>query len=419
MKAGGGEMMGRTCALLVVSILALVGCQTPVRAEVAVGDEAAAAIAETALAYCNALLASDLTTSWQLLSWRSRSEMSAVEWEESFRTQPRTRTPPASSLLQRLTGGETPAEVGELLLTPKEALAQVSGVVRITQEIVLVKEGDRWLVDLPASDELNVRAAAERFLEAVREDMKGASEARRGGRAGASMPTLQIMLAPEARDYYVLEADIQGDRAHVTLACDLPVSAVVRAVRLGPGWVVDLSRPVVSVDLTSSDPLRAAMDSAYRATCQEQLQKLSRAFDMYGAASDDRLPDPDRWVEMVRPFMPADLSLHCPADPSPGISYAMNRNLAGKRRSQIARPSATPLLFESTLHTDNPSDTGESWPAPAVHSDGNLVLYVDGSVRPMQRKPLFDVEEGEAVSPAPARAVPGRGVLPRRPGRAP
>lgn len=413
-------MTGRTCALLVVSIVVMVGCQAPVRAEVAVGDEAAAAIAETALAYCNALADSDLTTSWQLLSWRSRSEMTAVQWEESFRVQPRARTIPASALLQRLAGGETPAEVGELLVTPKEALAQVSGVVRITQEIVLVKEGDRWLVDLSASDELNARAAAEQYLEAVRADVRGASDARTPGRAGADMSILQIMLAPEARDYYVLEAGIQGDRAHVTLACDLPVSAVVRAVRLGPGWIVELSpRAVVSIDPMSSDPLRAAMDSTYRTTCQEQLQKLSRAFDMYGAASDDRLPDPDRWVEMVRPFMPPDLSLHCPADPSPGISYAMNRNLAGKRRSQIARPSTTPLLFESTLHTDNPCDTGESWPAPAVHSDGSLVLYVDGSVRPMTRKPLFDVEEGEPARPGPARVLPGRGALPGRPGRAP
>ncbi len=91
----------------------------------------------------------------------------------------------------------------------------------------------------------------------------------------------------------------------------------------------------------------------------------------------------------------------------------MNRNLAGKRRSQVADPSSTPLLFESALHTANPSDTGESWPEPALHGDGNLVLYVDGSVRAVKRKPSFAVKEGKG-RPA-TRAVPTLRLPPNPP----
>jgi hypothetical protein len=405
-----------TQVLLLVVVGALACSSVPLSAAVVAGEEVPPAIAETALGYSKALLDAELATSWELLSSKSRAEITAVEWEESWRLRPTSRPPSVQVLLRALAGAEEPPSGGEVLLTPDEALIQVSENVRIVQEVVLVKEGDRWLVDLLASDELNARAAAQIFLDLVAAEVKGASAPRPARTPAANRPMLQAVFAQQAKDFYVLEADVQDDRARVTLACDLPVSIVLRATRLGAGWTVDLSRPLVNVDPTSADPLHDAVDSARKATCQEQLQQLSRAFEMYAAASDDLLPDPDRWVELMRPFGPRDMALHCPADSAPGISYAMNRNLAGKRRSQVADPSSTPLLFESTLHTANPSDTGESWPEPALHADGNLVLYVDGSVRAVKWKPSFTVKEGKG-RPA-TRAVPTL-RLPANPPRQP
>jgi hypothetical protein len=412
---GGVEMTRRAHVLLLLGAVALVAPPAVLCAEAVPGDGVPVPIAETALSYSRALLGSDLTASWQLLSSKSRSEITAAEWGDALRPQPSPQPPSAQSLLTSLAGAEDPAEAGEVLIAPDQALVDVSNSVRITQELVLVKEGDRWLVDLSASDELNARAAAQLFLDAVRADLKVPSGAGASPSRDGRLSALQMLLAPQAKDYYVLAADVEEDRARVTLACDLPVHIVLRATRSAAGWRVDLSRPIVSVDPTSAAPLSEAMDSAHSATCQEQLRQLGRAFAMYMAASDDLLPDPDRWVEMVRPFGAAGISLHCPSDPSPGISYAMNRNLAGKRRSEIANPSRTPLLFESTLHTNNASDTGESWPEPALHAGGNLVLYVDGSVGLAKVKPSFEVREGRAgagaVRPQPRRTPPGR---PRR-----
>ena len=110
----------------------------------------------------------------------------------------------------------------------------------------------------------------------------------------------------------------------------------------------------------------------------------------------------------MRPFLPAGISLHCSADTEEGISYAMNSNVAGKKRGRIANPSNTPLLYESTLHTGNPAGAGEGWPAPAFHAGGNMVLYADGSVRITLEKPSFVVTEAKpgARTKAPARPVP-------------
>ena len=405
-------------ALILAAILATAAA-IPAPGALVRGDEVPPAIAAAALTYSSALVKADMTTAWNLLSSKSRAEITAVEWEKSLRSRPSSRPPSAQSLLKALVGSEQQLQTGEMLVTPDQALVQVTETVRITQELILVKEQDRWLVDLSASDELNARAAAQLFLDAVAADIKGASARRPIRSLSSSLPTLQALLAPQAKKYHVLQADIERGRARVTLACDVPVSVVLRATRLGPGWVVDLSRPIVTLDPMSADPLRKAMDSTYKSTCQAQLRQLSTVFQMYVAASDDLLPDPSRWVELIRPFAPEDTVLHCPADLAAGITYAMNRNLAGKKRSQIANPSFTPLLFESTLHTDTPSDTGESWPEPALHSDGNLVLYVDGSIRPVKRRPSFAVKEREGGTTVPAQTAPKGRPPRRRPGRAP
>jgi prepilin-type processing-associated H-X9-DG protein len=126
-------------------------------------------------------------------------------------------------------------------------------------------------------------------------------------------------------------------------------------------------------------------------TCQEQLQQLGRAMQMYTAASGGLLPDAAGWLDKLREFMPEAPSLHCPSDPKAGISYAYNANLEGKRQAEIASPATTPMVFASTLHGTNPADTGESWPDTVRHPDGNMVLFVDGTVRPVLRKPRFDV----------------------------
>jgi len=366
-------------------------------------------IATPALGYAHALVRGDLTSSWRLLSSPSRAATDAAKWEEAFRTSPPARTPSPNALLKALATADPPAAAGNVLVLGSEALVQVSGTVQIERTVVLVKEGNRWLVDLAATDEANSREAAQTFLEAVAADA-GVSTPRPVRAPQTNLPMLRALLAPEAKDYRVSQAKMRGDRAYVTLVADLPVNLVLRTTRQGPGWQVDLSRPLVSTKPTSPDPLREAAGVAKQADCQEQLRRLAQAIQMYTSLSADMLPDPDHWVDQIRPYLGNPADLHCPADPTPGVSYAMNRNLAGKTRAEVGNPALTPLLYESTLHTVNPADTGETWPTPAVHADGNLVLYLDGSVRPSQQPPSFNL-----TTPAEAPAVSKPAVTPRRP----
>ena len=187
------------------------------------------------------------------------------------------------------------------------------------------------------------------------------------------------------------------------------MNLVLRAVRAGPGWTIDLTRPIVNIDPTTPNALDAATDEAAKTACQDQLRRIATAFQMYAAASEDILPMANEWADRIRPFLPPGTSLHCNSGTGEGIAYAMNSNLAGKKLRQVDNPSSTPLLYESTLGSANPAGVGEGWPSPTVHAVGNMVLYADGSVRPALGKPSFAVTQAE---PGARGAVPVRPIRP-------
>ena len=401
-------MTRRALVLLVVGVAALAFAGAPLLAASARGGVPAEAT-QAALRFANGLAKGDLTAGWQLLSSGSKAQIDAVQWEEAFRLRPSVRMPRPEDLVKALATAPEPPTVGDVVVKSGETLIEVGGTVRITQQLVLVKEGGTWLVDLPASDQINTREAVRVFLDGVGATSASAAQrATRTPQTGLSM--LRAVFAPEAKDYSVLDASVKDDRAVVTLACDLPVHVVLRAIRSGPGWTVDLSRAWVNTDPLSSDPLKEAQEANIQSACQEQLRQLGRALQMYAAASDDTLPDAAHWLDSIQRYLAESPSLHCPADKTPGVSYAMNRNLSGKKRGQIGNQPITPLLYESTLHTANPADAGESWPSPAFHAAGNNVLYLDGSVRPTPAKPSFAVTLGErpptSERPQPPRRQP-------------
>jgi hypothetical protein len=419
-------MLHRRSLLLAVCLVAIIiGCAAIAAAATAAAAPAAASAtssAATAVAadYANALARNQRGEAYNMLSTGSRSGVTLAQWEQSFeQKRPGVRKPPANAVLRAMATAESTPKIGDVVVHGDEAFTAVSGVIPISRTIALVKEGGAWKVDLQATDRLGGRQAAESFLDAIRAE-SAASQSRQGQEA--SLPLLRSLLATEASNYRVTDSNIEGDRAQVTVTSDVPVNLVLRATRVGPGWSVDLSRPLVPLDISASDPLQQAVALSDRSACEEQMQALVHAVQMYATSSDDMLPNPSRWSEQVRPFLQGPATLHCPTDSAPGISYAMNRNLAGKKLHQIANPALTVMFYESTLHGNSPADLGQTWPKPARHPEGNLVAYVDGSVRPVSMKPPFDVKEGPPT-PTGKVTLPGRrpgsagapGAAPQRP----
>jgi len=414
--------MHRKAVILLIAC-ALAITLVPVAAQAATSPGEAAGPGDAAVAYANALALGNTQRAWQLLSTKSREATDAAQWQTSFEQRQPALKPPATTVLRALATAPEAPSITEVLVKPGEAYLEVKGNVEVTQHVVVVKEAGGWRVDIAATDELNSKEAGQIFLDAVREDAL-AGQSRAGRAPSGGLPLLRAMMSPQAKDYHVLRVDGDQTRADVVVAAEVPANLVLRATRSGPGWAVDFSRPLAQIDLSSPEPLKEAAAQANRQACEEQLRQLSSALQLYATSSDDMLPDPARWLDQIAMYLPQPPHLHCPADPKAGVSYAMNRNLAGKRRREIADPKMVPLLFESGLHARNAADTGQSWPDPAWHAGGVLVLYLDGSVRLTAARPSFEAPKappGAATSlPTPTRPTPPGGAAgPMRPQRPP
>lgn len=409
-------MHKQVVSLLLVGMMAM-ALAPPTAWGAATPAEAVSGPGEAAVAYANALALGNTQRAWQLLSMKSREENDAAQWQTTFERQQPPMKPPTTTVLRALAAAPEAPVISDVLVKPGEAFLEVKGTVQVVQHVIVVREGAGWRVDLAATDARNSREAGQLFLDAVREE--ALSGQAKGSRPPSGTPLLQAMLAPQAKNYRVLNVDGDQSRADVTVVADLPVNLVLRANRSGPGWIVDFSKPLAQTDLSNPEPLKEAAAQANRQACEEQLRQLSSAIQLYAASSDDMLPDPSKWLDQIATYLPQPPRLHCPGDPKPGISYAMNRNLAGKRRREIGNPASVPLVYESTLHTRNAADTGQSWPPSAWHNGGNLVLYLDGSVRLSAVKPSFEAPPAPPGGVAPQQPAQPGGAAPARPQRPP
>jgi prepilin-type processing-associated H-X9-DG protein len=380
----------------------------------AASDTAATEAGEAAVAYSNALALGNVDRAWNLLSETSKQGLTKAQYQAAFEGASATPKPPASTVLRAIAGGPESPTVGGVMVRGENSYVHVKGDVQITQTVMLVKESGGWRVDLGPTDEANSRDAAELALAAVRDETPTA----RGQRPDVSLSMLRTMLRPEAKNYKVLKAEVAGDKATVSVGADVPVSVVLQEVRSGAGWTV---RTLANVDILSEDPLHDALLASEQQECENQLRQIAAAIQMYASRSDDMLPDPTRWLDQIRPYLRQPSALHCPADPAAsGVSYAMNSNLAGKRRRDVGNPSAVPMIFESTAHGTNVANTGESWPHAAWHKGGVMVLYADGSVRQSVAKPSFAVPPPTPGATRPTgtrpQGRPGGPGAPARPG---
>jgi len=398
-------MRYRVVSLMLVLGMGVLGAAAC--AAVLKGPEVPSDLASAATAYADALAAGNTIAGWNLLSEASRKEVEAPAWHRAFQQSSPAAKPPATVLLRALAAADPPPAVEETLVRPDESLVVARGTVPVIRTLVMVREKEGWRVDLRASDEVNSKQAAKDFLGAVRED-SSITQGRAPRQAPqGSMSLLTVMLESEAKHYQATEAEMDGSRATVTLVAEVPVNLVLRAIRSGAGWMVDLSRPVVPVDAMAENPLQEAAGYLDKADCEDQLRQLVRGIQMYAAGSDDMLPDPDRWLDQIRRYLAPGFTGHCPKDATAGVSYAFNANLKGKRLKEVANPSLVPMLYESKLHTRNPADTGQSW-AEQRHSGGNLVAFVDGSIRPAANPLAFGVSTSSTAGEAKA-------FIPRRP----
>lgn len=133
--------------------------------------------------------------------------------------------------------------------------------------------------------------------------------------------------------------------------------------------------------MLASPETRQMVQDAQRATSQSNLKQLSLGIIQYTQDHDENLPDADKWVDEIMPYVKNASVFRDPAAPGLKWGYAFNRTLSGVSLADLDEPATTVVLFESTDGKKNAADTGDSLPMPGRHDGGTNYALADGHVK--------------------------------------
>jgi len=142
----------------------------------------------------------------------------------------------------------------------------------------------------------------------------------------------------------------------------------------GGPLLVDVSGSVARA--APKQPLRV------RALSQNNLKQIALAIIEYQQDHDELMPDADKWVDEIMPYIKDRAPFRDPAAPAGQVyGYAFNRALSHKSLAIIESPSTTVLLLESTKGVKNASDLGQSVPRPGRDDGGTSYAFADGHAK--------------------------------------
>ncbi len=137
-----------------------------------------------------------------------------------------------------------------------------------------------------------------------------------------------------------------------------------------------------SLERTAPKEFVSARESAREAASQSNLRQLALGITQYTQDHDERMPDADKWVDEIMPYVKSEAIFYDPSAPAgEKWSYAYNRTLSHQSLAALEDPAQTAMLFESTAGVKNASDTGQSVPRPGRHLGGTDYAQADGHVK--------------------------------------
>ncbi len=128
--------------------------------------------------------------------------------------------------------------------------------------------------------------------------------------------------------------------------------------------------------------LARAKVKAQNIQCMNHVKQLALSGIMYANDHNDRLPDADRWCDLVQTYLgtTATSVLLCPAgNQSDRCHYAFNAKLSSVELKNIGSPAQT-VLFVEAGGGWNVSGGPELLAKPSRHHGSRVVGFVDGHV---------------------------------------
>lgn len=126
-----------------------------------------------------------------------------------------------------------------------------------------------------------------------------------------------------------------------------------------------------------------AREQAREAVCMNNMKQLAMAAHLYADDYDGRLPSMTLWRTQLKPYLRKPIEeMQCPCG---GTIYAMNKNMAGLKLSQIQDPGNKVLFFEAD--PDLPNASGSRANAAFAHDGEGTFAFVDTHVERLREAP--------------------------------
>jgi thioredoxin 1 len=189
---------------------------------------------------------------------------------------------------------------------------------------------------------------------------------------------------------------LDGDNAEVLFE---PEAFPLIMRRQDGKWKVDL-KPTIE---RMPERFRAYMDKIGQATaqarpptelnaCLSNMKQMALGAMMYSQDHGGKLPEADKWVDELTPYLMNEAIFKCPAAPELECGYAMNSVVSGVKIKELQRPSEMVLFFDSHVGTRNAAGGREAVCDPGRHEGGNCYAYADGHAKWLAEIPDLNPE---------------------------
>ncbi len=200
-------------------------------------------------------------------------------------------------------------------------------------------------------------------------------------------------------------AEVEGDTALVKLQ---PETVEFVLVRQEGRWKVDMAATYQRMPQRLREAFQPLVELSNertrQANCLSNLKQLALGALMYAQDHDETLPDADKWMDQLVPYLKNEAIYKCPGALDLEYGYAMNAALSGMDIKTIVSPATTVMFFDSDLGTRNAAGGPEAICDPPRHNGGNNYAYADGHATLEWRVPNFD-PQAEAAAHAQAGPV--------------
>jgi hypothetical protein len=164
----------------------------------------------------------------------------------------------------------------------------------------------------------------------------------------------------------------------------------LRAISRSQGWLKGTGLAIAGISVSGTALLMIpfmmgiTFTAFYNARNRDrELFSMSNARDiclainLYCDENDGSFPPVQSWMDAIAPHLSSEKNLELTFAPYPGLAYAMNAQLEGRKKQDVKQSDRTVLVFEARLLSP-PAGGRELLPESPLSRRGYVIGFVDG-----------------------------------------